>query len=98
MVYGDAERFRVLLFRHFLYIDGWVSVSDPMCPICKIGCILEICLFFEQFGIIVIGHKIKLSRNRDSRNSEVYFEHPRTKCFEDPPPRPGSIMGGSSTK
>ena len=28
-------------FRKFWYIDGWVIVTYPMRPICKIGCILE---------------------------------------------------------
>ena len=61
--------FRVL-FRHFWYIDGWVSGPDLMRPICKIGCILEnsgkkahnlfqIVCFLQQFGI-VMGHKITL--------------------------------------
>ena len=27
-------------FHEIWYIDGWVSVTDPMRPICKIGCIL----------------------------------------------------------
>ena len=28
-------------FRKFWYIDGWIIVTYPMRPICKIGCILE---------------------------------------------------------
>jgi len=28
-------------YQHFWYMDGWVSVTDPMRPICQIGCILE---------------------------------------------------------
>ena len=28
-------------FHKFWYIDGWVIVTYPMQPICKIGCILE---------------------------------------------------------
>ena len=30
-----------LHFRKFWYIDGWVIVTYPMPPTCKIGCILE---------------------------------------------------------
>ena len=53
-------------FRKFWYIDGWVIVTYPMRPICKIGCILENLakrapnlLFCRQNGI-EMGHKITL--------------------------------------
>ncbi len=35
LVFGNAQRFHRVLFRHFWYIDGWVSVPDPMRPIRK---------------------------------------------------------------
>ena len=31
----------LVLLRHFLYINGWDSIPDPMPPVCKIECILE---------------------------------------------------------
>ena len=38
MVYtGMSLGFRVH-FHHFWYMDGWVSVTDPMRQICKIEC------------------------------------------------------------
>ena len=57
-------------FRKFWYIDGWVIVTYPMRPICKIGCILEnlakkhpilpqIGCFLQKNGI-EMGHKITL--------------------------------------
>ena len=57
-------------FRKFWYIDGWVIVTYPMRPICKIGCILEnlakkapnlpqIECFLQKNGI-EMGHKITL--------------------------------------
>ena len=52
------------------YIDGWVIVTYPMRPICKIGCIWEnlakktpnlpqIGCFLQKYGI-EMGHKITL--------------------------------------
>ena len=57
-------------FRKFWYMDGWVIVTYPMRPICKIGCILEnlakkapnlsqIGCFLQKNGI-EMGHKIML--------------------------------------
>ncbi len=37
-IQGCSKVLGALIFRHFWYIDGWVSLPDP---ICKIGCILE---------------------------------------------------------
>ena len=57
-------------FRKFWYIDGWVIVTYPMRPICKIGCILkklakkapnlaQTGCFLQKNGI-EMGHKITL--------------------------------------
>ena len=57
-------------FRMFWYIDGWVIVTYPMRPICKVGCILEnlakkapnlpqIGCFLQKNGT-EMGHKITL--------------------------------------
>ena len=40
MVYSYAQKFLGCSFVIF-FIYLWVSVPDSMCPICKIGCILE---------------------------------------------------------
>ena len=66
---GKLKGFEVH-FRKFWYIDGWVFVTYPMCPICKIGCILEnlakkapnlpqIGCFLQKNGV-EMGHKITL--------------------------------------
>ncbi len=84
MIYGDAQGFKVP-FLNFWYIDGWDSVPDP---IRKIGCILEN-LGKKAPNLYQIrysdGSQNHFSKYRDSRNSEVYFEHSRTNCFEDDP-------------
>ena len=54
-------------FRKFWYIGGWVIVTYPMHPICKIGCNLakkapnlpQIGCFLQKNGI-EMGHKIML--------------------------------------
>ena len=66
---GMLKGFEVY-FRKFWYIDGWVIVTYPMHPICKIGCSLEnlaqkapnvpqIGCFLQKNGI-EMGHKIML--------------------------------------
>ena len=66
---GMRKVFKVV-FHNLWYIDGWVSVPDPIRPICKIGCILEnlakkapnlpqFGCFLRQIGI-EMGHKITL--------------------------------------
>ena len=67
---GCSKGFEVH-FRKFRYIDGWVIVTYPMRPICKIGCILEnlakkawlnlpqIGCFLQKNGI-EMSHKITL--------------------------------------
>ena len=39
---GLRKGLRMFFLAHFWYIDGWVSVTDPMHPICKIGAFWKI--------------------------------------------------------
>ena len=93
MMYGDAQRLKGAFSSYLVY--QWVV----FCPRPNARN-LQNWVYFGKFGQkkhqfvpnwvflwqlgIVMGHKIK---NRGGRNSRVYFEHPLTKFFEDPPPR-----------
>ena len=92
--------------------DQWFSLVDDIRGCSKAPNIFPnwvfvfffffVCLFvcfLWQFGIgLVTGvTKSRLSRCRGGQNSKVYFEHPRTNLFEDPPPTRGGGRS-SSTK
>ena len=83
-------------FRKFWYIDGWVIVTYPMRPICKIGCFLEnLAKKSTQFAPnwVLFAQKWyrdglqnhAFRRYRDGWNFKLYFEHPRTNILEEPP-------------
>ena len=85
-------------FRKFWYIDGWVIITYPMRPICKIGCILEnlakkapnlpqIGCFLQKNGI-EMGHKITLFEVIEMveiLNSTLSM-HPYELFWRTPPP------------
>ena len=65
----------------FANLDAFWKIWSKKHPICS-----KFCGFLQQFGI-VMGPKITLyTRYRDGRNSEIYFEYPRT-YFWSPPSR-----------
>ena len=79
-------------FCKFWYIDGWVIVTYPMRPICKIECILEnLAKKSTQFAPnwVIFAEKWYRdgSQNHAFRGIEMveifklYFEHPRTNFF-----------------
>ena len=84
-------------FHHFGYLNGWVSVTAPMRPIFKIGCIWEnvakkapnlpkIGCFLRKIGI-VMGRDLTLSRYLYGQNRETCVAHPRQTWIREPPLR-----------
>ena len=74
MVYGDAQSFE-MHFRKFWCIDGWVIVTYPMRPICKIECILENLAKkapnLSQIGCFLQKNGIEMVQNHALRGIEM---------------------------